>query len=48
MNTSSQRIFIRTLEIDFDELILFKDRYFRFVAIGSNHQLLAHSSPPSA
>jgi hypothetical protein len=34
------------LKVDLDELIVFQYRYFRLMAIGPNHQLLTHDSPP--
>jgi hypothetical protein len=47
VDAACERIFISPLKIDLDKLIVFKNCYFCFVAIGSNHQLLTHFSPPS-
>src|SRR5579885_705212 len=46
VNAARQRIFIGSLKIDLDQLIVFEDGYFRLMAIRSNHQFLTHLSPP--
>ena len=47
VNAARKRILVRSLKIYFHQLILFEDRYFCLVAIGSNHQFLTHLAPPS-
>jgi hypothetical protein len=46
MYAAGERILVRPLKVDLDELIVFQYRYFRLMAIGPNHQLLTHDSPP--
>jgi hypothetical protein len=46
MYAAGERILVRPLKVDLDELIVFQYRYFRLMAIGPNHQFLTHESPP--
>lgn len=44
VDAPGQGVFIRALEVNFYQLILFENRHPRFVAIGGNHQFFAHST----
>jgi hypothetical protein len=46
MNAARKRILVCALKGYLDQLVVFEDCNFRFVAIGSNHQFLTHLSPP--
>ena len=47
VDAARERILVGALKINFYQLIVFEDRHFGFVAIGGDHQFLAHDSLPS-
>jgi hypothetical protein len=46
VNASNQRVLIGALEIDFNQLLVFQNGHFSFVAVGGDYQLFGHPNSP--
>jgi hypothetical protein len=46
VDAAGQRILVGPLEVDFDQLVVFQDGHFGFVAGARNDQLFAHEATP--